>query len=324
MKQHPFSYNISNDYVVHGDRYVPEDQNVKSLVFVVHGMSEYRRDYEDLALRLVDQGHAVVLFDLRGHGDSLVQKQRGFFWFNEGIDRQLDDMSYIFAMQRKACPNVPNVLLGHSLGSLLARAYVKRNPSEFSALLLMGSPAWSKRIPWVKALTGVISFFAPLMPARFVEKEMIKSFSKHLDGLKLPWRWLASNETRAEAFYQDPHCAFPFTYRGMYDVFSLMREVYRSKHWMVTQRQLPILFLTGTEDGCADVVGGGLKAAVGTLREQGYENVKEMLYQGCRHQLLFEVEANRVIEDIGRFVDQVVEDKLAIRPEQPSGVKSEA
>lgn len=325
-------------YLLHGEVYEPKKKPMLSLVFVIHGMADYRRRYDALARALAREGHTTVLFDLRGHGESLLDGQRGFFSYNDGSEKQVDDISMLIAYFRGRYGDPRTYVLGHSLGSLFARAYLKRNPSELSGLLLLGSPAWNKHVNRGWVYSGIVSFFSPLKQAGWLwEKLKLNFFQTEGErkaaaddrevsrgsagqgfsrGRTKRARGVSEKDRRREEEAggssragnlrspRNVQRGFVFKMRAMRDVFDLMREVYLSRNWTVTQAQLPILFLTGKHDRLADVTHSGVKQAEARLRHIGYKNIAARYYENSAHELLFGEDRAQVLADILSFIER--------------------
>lgn len=123
----------------------------KATVVIVHGLGEHSGRYDHVGSALADAGYETHSFDLRGHGES--SGDRGHI---ESFEHLLDDVA---AELGRHAP--PRVLLGHSLGGLIATRYVlDRDPKP--ELLVLSSPALGTGVPKVKQVAArVLSRVAP-------------------------------------------------------------------------------------------------------------------------------------------------------------------
>ena len=101
----------------------------------------------------------------------------------------------------------------------------------------------------------------------------------------------------ARLYISDPLCGFPFTNRGFYDLLDGMQDVYTRSDWRVLKNQMPILFVVGEDDVCADV-GTGFKNALNHLSKVGYNKIEANIYQNMRHEIFNEKEKKIVYKDI--------------------------
>ncbi len=107
---------------------------VRGAVLIVHGLGEHIGRHAHVAAHLAARGWDVHGFDLRGHGAS--PGPRGVI---RAADDLLDDLGRVLAVVRGEAPR-PLVLLGHSLGGLLAAQHVAEGRGGVDALVL-SSPA---------------------------------------------------------------------------------------------------------------------------------------------------------------------------------------
>ena len=110
--------------------------NASAQVLIVHGLGEHSGRYEHVAQKLNSWGYAVRSFDLWGHG--LSDGERGSM---RDAHAMLDDLAAVVDHTRKTMPPGQSlVLLGHSLGGLLAARFVSLRMRPIDALVL-SSPA---------------------------------------------------------------------------------------------------------------------------------------------------------------------------------------
>ena len=108
----------------------------RATVLLVHGLGEHSGRYEHLARELGRCGCAVRGYDHHGHGRS--SGVRGAL---PQADRLLTDLAAVVDATRAAMPaGEPLILLGHSMGGLVAASFVARALRPVDALVL-SSPA---------------------------------------------------------------------------------------------------------------------------------------------------------------------------------------
>ncbi len=109
---------------------------VRGMVLIVHGLGEHAGRYDALANRLNAWGFAVRCYDQLGHGDSA-----GVRGGLSTDTRLLDDLADVVDdTRRRMAEDVPLILLGHSLGGLVAARMVSLQMRSVDALVL-SSPA---------------------------------------------------------------------------------------------------------------------------------------------------------------------------------------
>ena len=136
---------------------LPEGMMARGTVLLVHGLGEHVGRYDALAQRLNAWGYAVRGYDQYGHGES--GGPRG------GLNtdtRLLEDLGDLVDATRARTPaGQPLVLLGHSMGGLVAARFVALNMRPVDALVL-SSPALDAGLGAVqKMLVATLPRIAP-------------------------------------------------------------------------------------------------------------------------------------------------------------------
>ena len=130
---------------------------VRAQVLIVHGLGEHSGRYEHVAQQLNSWGYAVRSFDLWGHG--LSDGERGSMRDEHAL---LDDLAAVVDHTRKTMqPGQSLVLLGHSLGGLVAARFVSLRMRPIDALVL-SSPALDPGLnAFQKVLLATLPGIAP-------------------------------------------------------------------------------------------------------------------------------------------------------------------
>jgi len=131
----------------------------RGVVLIVHGLGEHAWRYDPLAQRLNEWGFCVRAYDQRGHGES--GGARGVIPHEDAL---LDDLAEVVEDTRRhiADPwSCPLILLGHSMGGLVAATFVQRRMAPVDALVL-SSPALQTGIGALKKkLIALLDRLAP-------------------------------------------------------------------------------------------------------------------------------------------------------------------
>jgi alpha-beta hydrolase superfamily lysophospholipase len=148
---------LDGDNLVLQDWPLQNDQALRGVVLLVHGLGEHAWRYDALAQRLTRWGFAVRSYDQYGHGES-----GGVRGGLPSDTRLLDDLADVLESTRaRMPPNTPLILLGHSMGGLLATRLVAASPGGVQGLVL-SSPAFDLGLTgFQKILLAVLSRIAP-------------------------------------------------------------------------------------------------------------------------------------------------------------------
>ena len=124
---------------LHAEMYVPSSE-VRAVVQLAHGMIDYVGRYEALAKYLAERGVAFVGNDHLGHGKTAAcSEDLGYFADKDGYKLVVDDLYRMNTLIKQEFPGKPVVLLGHSMGSFMARLYATRYPESISAIIIHGT-----------------------------------------------------------------------------------------------------------------------------------------------------------------------------------------
>ncbi len=136
---------------------VEKEQSLRGVVLLVHGLGEHAGRYDHVAQQLNGWGFAVRGFDLYGHGES-----GGVRGGLPSDNRLLDDLADIYDSTKKYMPTgCPLILLGHSMGGLVAGLFTARNLRPVDALV-MSSPSLDPGLSgFQRFLLAVLPRFAP-------------------------------------------------------------------------------------------------------------------------------------------------------------------
>jgi len=110
--------------------WLPATPPVRSVV-LVHGFAEHSGRYDHVGAWLARRGSAVHAYDQRGHGRTAQKLGRiGPF------PQLLDDLEAFLTWVSGEHPGLPQVLVGHSMGGLVAAACLEqRHPAVLAAVL---------------------------------------------------------------------------------------------------------------------------------------------------------------------------------------------
>jgi alpha-beta hydrolase superfamily lysophospholipase len=136
---------------------LPDGLAPRGTVLLVHGLGEHAGRYDDIARRLNDWGFTVRGYDHYGHGDS--SGVRGGLTLESRLVDDLGDM--VESTRQRTGPGLPLIVLGHSLGGLVAACLVAIGQVRVDGLVL-SSPALATGLsPLQKLLLATVPRIAP-------------------------------------------------------------------------------------------------------------------------------------------------------------------
>lgn len=291
-----FYYPSCGAGMIHGCRWEPVGKP-QAVLQIVHGVAEHVYRYDAFAEFLADHGILVVAADHMGHGGSAGERLGSFTggWF-----KALADVHRLLKYTRKEYPGLPYILLGHSMGSFLARSLLCRYPDcGISAVILSGT-AWMPKaaINAGKAAATLVGKRQGMEnPSKFLNDMMFGSYCNRIEKARTPSDWLTRDEQIVDAYVDDPLCGFTITAGLARDMMTGLRYIQEPANLAKMCKALPVWFIAGLEDPVGGY-GSGVKRAVTEFQKAGMENVSMTLYPSCRHEVLNELNKEEIYDDM--------------------------
>lgn len=287
---------------LHGFRCVPEGQ-VRAVLQLSHGMVEYIDRYRPLAEYLADRGILVTGHDHLGHGASIRTKEDyGYFAEPDGNRAVLADLHAVTVLTKELYPNLPYFLLGHSMGSFVARDFLAKYGYKLQGALISGTSGGNSLAGLGIAVAKALIFLTGgKRPSRLLTAMAFGSYNKRFEK-RTRYDWLSRDEAVVDAYIADAYCNFMFTARGYLDLFTVLRRVSQPEWAGCVPKELPVLLFAGEEDPVGDY-GQGVKAVYDRLQRAGLRRVELKLYPGGRHEMLNEINRQEVYADVRAFLE---------------------
>ena len=247
----------------------PEHDPV-GIVMIIHGYAEHGGRYAHVAAALNRERAVVYADDHMGHGRS--DGERALITDFEHV---VDDLHHLAGLARERHPSLPLVLVGHSMGGLLAARFAERWPDELAGVgfcsAVIGDWDWAREV-----LTQPELPYIPFDP---------------------------------EALSRDPevgaaYTADPLVYQGQYRRTLLEAEAevvaldaYRRDG---DRLRMPVLILHGTDDPFVPC-----ERSVRAGHEMPSDDVTVHVYEGARHEVLNETNRAEVIDHLTTWIRRI-------------------
>ncbi|MEG1523763.1 MAG: alpha/beta fold hydrolase [Clostridia bacterium] len=282
--------------------WIPEDPH--AALQITHGMAEHIDRYDAFATFLAENGILVYGFDIAGHGKSLKPNgTKGYFGKEKGWDANVKDMHSMHDLINSEFPAIPFILMGHSMGSFLARTYAGRDGADFDAYIFSGTAGKNPVLGIGKLLAKrEIKKNGGMEPSTTLFQMSFGSYNKAFKPNRTANDWLSRDNEQVDRYEADEFCGFPFTACAMLDVFNGLSEI-SNERWAARVPKRPILVLSGA----CDPVGGngkGVKQVVNWLDKTGHQTELKLYPEG-RHEMLNELNKDDVYRDILLFINAV-------------------
>lgn len=297
--------NIIHYYIYHPSQSTLSGQKPRAILQISHGMCEFLERYENFASYLNERGILVCGNDHLGHGDSVNSPaDYGYFGAEDGWIHLVEDLHQLTVLMQERYPGIPYFLLGHSMGSFVARTYLSWYGNQLSGALLVGTSGVNPMLPVSFPITkAVMMRKGKRYRSQWINDIAFGTYNAKFKPHRTEYDWLSRDEAQVDTYRADPRCTFIFTLQGFWDLFSLLKFISRKEWASTVPVDLPIALLSGAMDPVGQY-GKGVKQVHDRLALAGVKDLIIHLYGGCRHEILNETNRETVYRDIASWIEK--------------------
>ena len=247
----------------------------KAVVLLAHGYAEHAGRYGHVAARLTAAGYAVYAVDHWGHG-----KSSGTMGFVPAFSFYIDGMAALIARVREAWPGKPRLLLGHSMGGLIATLLLIDRQRDFAAAALSGPAILTAKPP------SKFTIWLSRLLSRYLPRAGV---------MKLDPTGVSRDPAVVAAYLADPFVhSGKLSARLAAEMFDAMAAAREGAHGIT----LPILLQHGEADALTAPAGSHY------LFEHVASTDKRLeIYPGLFHEIYNEPERDAVLDDLIGWFD---------------------
>ena len=269
---------------------IPEGE-IKAVIQIFHGMGEHKKRYHHFAKYMAKNGFAVYTHDHRKHGLSVKKEEDvGIFLKEDTWDDVMLDCNFVNRKIKKDLPNVPVVVMGHSMGSIIARKYISNYSNDAKMAIIMGTlpPIGMKRAWAPLFLTSFLGLFMKDKRIPFIAKLLNDPLNKSFAIKRTTFDWLSNDIRVVDKYIADPLCGYAYSKKFYKEFFKAMIDVNKSDVILETE-DIPLLFISGKDDPVGDF-GEGVKRVRELYSGHGYTQLTYELVENNRHEIINEKE----------------------------------
>ena len=291
---------------IHAEIYTPSEGEIRGVVQLSHGMVDHVGRYTALAEYLTGEGFVFAGNDHLGHGKTVATPDDfGFFASKDGYKYVIDDLYAMNGELRKRFPDKPVILLGHSMGSFLARLYAVKYPKSIDGIIIHGTGGKNPAVPLGKAVVAILrAIRGERHRSAFVKKLSFMGYNSKFDKSEGDEAWLTRAGELVADRKDDPRTNYTFTLAGYNDLFSMLGEC-NSRDWYTQYpKSLPTILMAGGADPVGNY-GEGIREIYDGLSKENVAILDIEIYEGARHELFNETNRAEVFRDICDWLSTV-------------------
>lgn len=219
---------------------------IKGIVQICHGMNGYIDKYDEVAKKLLENGYVACGNTYLGHWDSVNSKEElGFFGEFNGYKYLVSDVRKLTHLVMKRFPDINIFLLGHSMGSLIARCYISKFGEDLAGAIFSGTVGPQQIIDsGIQLANKMAQMKGYRYRSRKLYSVMFKFANREIENPTSNYSWVTSRKDNVISEKSD----FLFTVAGLRDLMCLVKKANAFSEIEKVPKSLPIYFFSGSDD----------------------------------------------------------------------------
>ena len=273
---------------------------IQGIIHICHGVAEHSARYRNAALALNQAKYIVISHDHRGHGLSISKNEElGHFANQYGWQKTVRDLFFVHKFIRKTFPDKPLILLGHSMGSFISMSYLQLHPKSVAAFIGSGS---AYKPPFICKALGLIAKAERMRlgvtgKSKWVDKIAFLGYNKKCRPQRTQSDWISRDISVVDQYKEDPKCNFICTAKLWEDFAYGLVDLFTHHQFNKLPKNIPYYFFGGDKDPVS-LYGKQLKELSHKIKHIGAKNIEMTLYKEGRHEMLNEINAPEVLENL--------------------------
>lgn len=253
--------------------WLPEE-NPRGVVVIVHGLNSHSGYYQWVADQFTTINYAVYALDLEGRGQS-----EGERFYVQSIYDYVNEVDQLVDIAKATYQSLPIFVLGHSAGGVIACLYALEHQNKISGLIC---ESFAYQVPAPDFALTVLKGLSHLAP--------------HLHTIKLKNEDFSRDTSVVEAMNNDSLIAHESQPSKTMEQLVIADERLKKEFPLIT---LPVLILHGTNDKATKYSGSQF-----FYNNAGTADKTLKLYEGHYHDLLNDIDKEKVMADIQEWIIQ--------------------
>jgi alpha-beta hydrolase superfamily lysophospholipase len=246
----------------------------RGVIVLVHGLNSHSGYYQWVADQFTSNQYAVYALDLEGRG-----KSEGERFYVASIYDFVSEVDQLVDIAKSANSGLPVFVLGHSAGGVVACLYALEHQAKINGLIC---ESFAYQVPAPDFALSVLKGLSHLAP--------------HLHTIKLKNEDFSRDRAVVEAMNNDPLIAHESQPSKTMEQLVIADERLKKEFGLIT---LPVLILHGTKDNATKFSGSQF-----FFDHAGSADKTLKLYEGHYHDLLNDLDKEKVMKDIQEWVEK--------------------
>jgi len=242
------------------------------VIVLVHGLADHSGRFEEIGQFLASGGWTVYACDLRGHGLSSDGHQAGRVHVDHFSD-YANDLSAMISLAKQHHPDLPVIILGHSMGGLISLTYALNHPQELDGVVLssptLGAHADAQPPAVLNLLVRMLVHIKPRL--LFPSDLNTDSISRDADVVR--------------AYIDDPLVSEKVSARWYVEITKAIDDI----QGRAAELKIPTLLMQSGDDRLVDP-----QAASNWAKEAPKDLLKLVVWDGFFHEMFNEPEKEKV------------------------------
>lgn len=238
-----------------------------------------------------------------GHGQSVNGDGiEGYFhggWFNA-----VEDTYHLLVMTKADYPDIPYILLGHSMGSFMARSILYLHPDSGIDAAILSGTCWqpSAAMPAiVKIMEAACKAVGETNVSEKLQDLVFGTYNARVEHPRTSLDWVCRDKKTV-----DEHPMM----QGFRPKAGLLRDmmvgissIERRENLAKMKKDLPVFFVAGGDDPVGNY-GRGVRTCAEAFRKAGMTDVSVKIYPLCRHEILNEINKEDIFADVHQWIEK--------------------
>ena len=272
---------------------------------IVHGITEFVERYDQFANYMAGLGYVVVAEDHMGHGQSVNGKGiQGYF--HGGWLHAVEDTYRLLQDTRAEYPDIPYILLGHSMGSFMTRNILYQYPDSGISAAIISGTCWQPTAMMpavVKIMEAACKVVGETNVSEKLQNLVFGTYNARVEHKRTPLDWICRDD---KVVNSHPMMQGLAPKAGLLrDMMIGIHSIEQTNNLEKMKKDLPVFFVAGGDDPVGSY-GKGIHQSADAFRKAGMKNVSVKIYPLDRHEILNEINKEEVYADVAAWMEKVM------------------